>query len=217
MEKNTVICPLCSGSSVSECFLETARMYLRCEGCNLVFVPEKYHMRLAEQRKRYDLHKNTLDNEGYTTFLGKLVKEVVKMVPPGATGLDFGSGPNPVLSILLQRAGYKMSIYDIFYADNPAVLDGKYDFVTCSETIEHVYDAAGAWKTLVSCAGEKGIIALMTKRLMKETDFSRWHYKNDLTHVCFYSDATLEWVARRYNYNLELVGSDMAVLTKIMS
>ena len=46
-----------------------------------------------------------------------------------------------------------------------------------------------------------GLLAVMTQ-LVDGVDFRGWHYKDDATHAGFYSGATLEWIARRFNARL---------------
>jgi hypothetical protein len=51
----------------------------------------------------------------------------------------------------------------------------------------------------------------MTKRVIDVAAFSRWHYKNDPTHICFYSEATLKWLAAKYHLQMELIDKDVAI------
>lgn len=36
--------------------------------------------------------------------------------------------------------------------------------------------------------------------------FAKWHYKNDLTHTWFFSEATFQWLARQWRAELTIVG-----------
>ncbi len=44
--------------------------------------------------------------------------------------------------------------------------------------------------------------------------FGLWHYKNDPTHVCFFSRDTWQWWARQCGAGLEFIGSDVMLLQK---
>jgi hypothetical protein len=54
----------------------------------------------------------------------------------------------------------------------------------------------------------------MTKRAVDRDAFARWHYKQDPTHVCFWSCASLQWLANHWNARLELIEPDVALLQK---
>ena len=43
--------------------------------------------------------------------------------------------------------------------------------------------------------------------------FTGWHYKNDLTHIAFYSDATFDWLAKRYQAQVSYWGPDVAIFS----
>ena len=45
--------------------------------------------------------------------------------------------------------------------------------------------------------------------------FARWHYKNDPTHVCFFSRDTWLWWARQYGAQLQFKDADVIVLAKL--
>lgn len=88
-----------------------------------------------------------------------------------------------------------MAIYDRFYADDPTVFDSQYDFITTSETIEHLQQPRQEFDLLWRCLKPGGLLGVMTQFVGDPADFNNWHYKNDLTHVCFYSESTFRWVA----------------------
>jgi hypothetical protein len=43
-----------------------------------------------------------------------------------------------------------------------------------------------------------GVLAIMTQMITKETDFSTWYYKNDPTHICFFSKQTMRYLAQQW-------------------
>ena len=65
-----------------------------------------------------------------------------------------------------------------------------------------------------ACLKPGGILGIMTKLVLDRKAFSTWHYKNDLTHVCFYSRDTFEWVATYLKADLEIIDKDVLLLTK---
>ena len=55
----------------------------------------------------------------------------------------------------------------------------------------------------------------MTKLTDQVTDFANWHYKNDPTHVSFFSSKTFAYLAGRDGFLLEIIGPDVILLQKI--
>lgn len=83
---------------------------------------------------------------GYRRFLARLANPLVERIGAAPlSGLDFGSGLGPTLSVMLTELGYNMAIYDPYFAPNREALEQQYDFVTCTEAIEHFYLPAKEW------------------------------------------------------------------------
>ncbi len=161
----------------------------------------------------YNLHQNTGLDAGYTRFLSRAVAPVVCRFP-GGEGLDFGSGPAPVLAQLLTAAGCSMSIFDKFYSPNPAPLAGEYDFVTATEVVEHL-DAPGdtlgdLWQNVRS----GGLLLIMTKRWLSLERFRQWHYKNDPTHIAYFHLNTFIYIAGRWRAQLLVLADDLVLIRK---
>lgn len=190
---------------------DTQREYQQCAQCALVFVPARWLLSPAAEKAQYDLHRNAVDDPGYRQFLARAAGPLLQRVPAPASGLDFGCGPGPALADMLREQGYRVALYDPFYYPDTGVLAARYDFVTCTEVIEHVYDAAAVWQQLFALLRPGGTLVVMTKRVTGSEAFARWHYKTDPTHVRFYSDATLEWIATQCNATLTLAGADVAI------
>lgn len=205
------ICPLCDANGSELFHTDRWRPYLRCSPCRLVYVPARWHVSPEDARKRYDLHQNRSDDVRYRQFLSRLVDPLATKLPPGAQGLDFGSGPGPTLSLLFSEKGFPVKNYDPFYAHDEALLKTTYDFVACSETVEHFTRPRQDWEQLIRLAKPGGLIGVMTERLEDEHDFGRWRYVNDTTHVGFYSKRTLEWVADAHHLKADFVAPTVAL------
>ena len=54
----------------------------------------------------------------------------------------------------------------------------------------------------------------MTKLATEAEAFTRWHYKNDPTHVSFFSRDTFRFLAQRDGLEVEFVGNDVILLRK---
>lgn len=175
------------------------RSFKRCPNCALVFVPRSHHLSAADEKARYDHHQNNADDPRYQAFLNRLAMPVTATLKEGACGLDYGCGPEPVLSMLLTNSGFVMHNYDPFYHNDASVLERQYDFLTCSEAIEHFHNPDKEWRLWQRLVKKGGWIAIMTQMIDDHTDFANWYYKNDPTHICFYSRATFNWIAKTYN------------------
>ena len=180
-------------------------------------MPPAQHLSHCDEKVEYDLHRNNPDDPGYRNFLSRLYKPMHSRLNPQSRGLDFGSGPGPTLSLMFAEAGYEMEIYDPFYADRPAVLEKQYDFITASEVVEHLRDPAGELHRLWSCLRKDGILGIMTKLVIDREAFAGWHYKNDRTHIGFFSRFTFNWLANGWRAELQFIDKDVILLSKTES
>ena len=204
-----ILCPLCRQGSPHHYHSDKRRDYLQCARCQLVFVTPEQLPDAREEKAIYDLHQNSADDPGYLAFLQRLANPLLERLPACSRGLDYGCGPNPVLAQLLSRQGHLMQYHDPFYHPLADVHGRQFDFISCTEAIEHFHRPATAWHHWMNMLLPGGYLAIMTKRVIDAERFSRWHYKNDLTHVSFFSDATFDWLARHHALELEVVGADV--------
>jgi Methyltransferase domain len=205
-------CPLCQGNRNSLFHTDRRRSYLRCCSCALVFVPPASYLGAEAERAEYDLHQNKVDDPGYRAFLSRLAQPLVERLAPGARGLDFGCGPGPALASMLGEAGLGVTLYDIFYAPDQVALSGRYDFICATEVVEHLHRPGFELARLWSLLSAGGWLGIMTKLVRDQQAFSGWHYKNDPTHVCFFSEQTWQWWARKMGARLQIIGADVILL-----
>ena len=78
-----------------------------------------------------------------------------------------------------------------------------------TEVIEHVVMPHKLLILLSSLMKSDSTLAVMTKRVTSQQNFKNWHYKNDPTHICFYSMETFAWIANKFNWQLEEVDKDV--------
>lgn len=194
-------CPLCGDSGEAEGCVQ-GRWLLGCSGCRLIYVHPRHHLSAARERAHYGLHQNHPHDQGYRGFLSRVAEPLVARVPTGAAGLDYGCGPGPTLSVMLEEKGFVMRDYDPFFAPDTAALEHDYDFVTCTEVAEHFFQPGVEFERLGSLVRSGGWLAVMTEVLQPERDLTSWAYVRDPTHVCFYRWETLEWIATRLGAEL---------------
>ena len=202
-------CPLCHHADTEFYFRDNQRAFVQCNQCDLVYVEPDFLPGPATERAEYDLHQNSFEDKGYKRFLDRLAAPLQRRLKPGARGLDFGCGPAPVLASMMTENGFPTEHYDPFYFSNLNLLNNVYDFVTCTEAIEHFHAPSREWKIMLSMLKPGGVLAIMTKRVVNKQRFASWHYKNDKTHVSFFSEATFTWLADNYDLNLEIEGDDV--------
>lgn len=180
----------------------------------MIHVPPAQHPSLADEKARYDLHRNFPDDPGYRAFLSQLTRAIETDVPGVGEGLDVGCGPTDLLAMILRENGWRMRIHDPFYHPDPDALTRGYDLVTCTEVVEHFRDPAMEWTRLVRLVRPGGWLGIMTALWSHRTDFKAWRYRRDETHLCFYSTQTLNWLATRHGLTLVRCASPVALFQR---
>jgi len=207
-------CPLCRGRASDLFYQDARRVYFQCPACRLIFVPPEYYLSLEEEKAEYDLHQNNPADEGYRRFLKQVFNPVNRVLSPGSQGLDFGCGAGPLLADMFKAAGHKMAVYDPHYVPDAAVLADVYEFITASEVLEHLRRPGEVLDQLISILKPGGLLGLMTGMARDRPAFSRWHYIRDLTHVCFFSRATFNWIADRWALQIVFIDNRVVLLKK---
>ncbi len=210
----TYPCPLCESVETKYKTHSKNRDFFSCTNCRLIFVSPEQLLGEDEEKERYNQHQNNSIDDGYKKFLYEIITPLLSRIKPTSKGLDFGSGPFPALAQLLKNEGFKVDLYDPFYAKNEVVFTKDYDFITLTEVAEHLYNPAKEFKKILALLRSGGSLAIMTLRTDKITDFDNWYYHNDDTHVCFYADATMEYLAEKYNLSLEIISNRVVFLQR---
>ena len=207
-------CPLCGAHPLVAFALREGRRYHRCPVCALVSMDPGDHLDPVQERARYDTHNNDPRDRGYRDFLDRLAAPLAARLPPGAQGLDYGAGPGPTLSLMMTERGFPTRIWDPFFAPDPEALGQRYDFVTCTETMEHFHRPGEEFLRLDGLLRPGGFLGVMTGILHPDVDFATWWYVRDPTHVAFYTPRSLEWIASRHRWELEVVGPGAVLFRK---
>ncbi|MCF7791825.1 MAG: class I SAM-dependent methyltransferase [Victivallales bacterium] len=207
-------CRLCNSVKTVPFYTDHNRSYSKCVNCGLIFALPDSHLSPDEEKKRYDLHTNSPEDQNYRNFLNRIYCPLINYIPENAMGLDFGSGPGPTLSLMFEENGYTMDIFDPFYANNDLVFQKKYNFITLTEVIEHLHNPIFEINRLWKCLNTGGVMGIMTKFAPEGKRFYNWHYIRDLTHVCFYSEKTFNWLAGKLNANVIYPSKDIVLFIK---
>ena len=214
MNTPSEICRLCGDRSISVFYTESERVYWKCLKCHVVFLHHSYFLDSHSEYQRYLTHKNNPADPDYRNFLNKLCEPLLKKLVPESSGLDYGCGPGPALAHMLAEAGHRMKLYDPFFHNYPGSLNLKYDFITCTETVEHFHNPAQEFLLLNSLLRAEGWLAIMTSLLSDETDFASWYYRKDPTHVIFYTKQSFQHLSEIYNWKLESPAENVILLQK---
>jgi hypothetical protein len=207
-------CPLCHSQAVDEWEKVHQRDYFLCRVCRLVFVSPRFHLSPTQERARYEEHLNHPYDRRYRSFLDKLALPLMPYLKVGMSGLDYGSGPGPTLSLMLEERGFAMRNYDPFFTPEKSVLSLEYDFITCSEAAEHFYNPRQDFLCFERMLRPQGWLGIMTQFYDGRTRLSSWRYTIDPTHVCFYQVETMRWIGDFFGWRLEMPHLHIALFQK---
>jgi len=210
----TQTCPLCLSDLAHWFYSDRLRDYFQCPDCQLISVPATQFLNPSDEKARYDYHENSPHDPEYRKFLDRLYEPLRHRLIGQKSGLDFGSGPGPTLSVMLEEIGHTVSLYDPFYASDAHALKIQYDFVTASEVLEHVRKPRETLDTLWGCVRPGGLLGIMTKQFQNLNMFGKWAYKNDDTHIHFYSRQTFEWLKDYWRADVQYFEQDVVIFDK---
>jgi len=200
-------CRLCGFSRLTSVSQDKRRAFYRCENCELISVPERYWLSEDDEIKRYSLHDNNLSNSGYVKWLSQVADEVQKACGSKSEVLDFGCGAAAVLSQLLNEKGIDCRAYD------PNVQEymyrrskGTYDIIVLCEVIEHLKNIREEFELIDECLEGDGKVILRTQLYGDLSKFNEWWYAQDLTHINFFNEKSLQTAAGLINKKLEKTG-----------
>lgn len=177
-------------------------VYHRCTRCGFIYEDPKFHLNLNDEKSEYDSHNNSIENDGYVNMFRRFI-EAFEPYLKGKRILEYGSGPEPVLSELLRQGGYEVTSFDPFFLPDTNYLNKTYDLITSTEVFEHFVNPIEEIEKLLSLINKGGILAIMTQFPKDDTHFLNWWYRRDITHISFYTIESFEYIAAKYN--LEIV------------
>lgn len=207
-------CPLCASRSIRAFANVESGLYFRCGDCRLTFLAPEHLPDRASELATYRLHQNDPGDPRYRAFLSRLIEPLLRHLEPGMVGLDFGCGPGPTIAPMLAERGLEVVDYDPFFRPDPGVLEQRYDFITCSETVEHFHAPGREFDRLDALLRPGGWLGLMTTLLEDDGGFADWWYRRDPTHVCFFRRETMSWIAARFDWSVRFAGSTVALFHK---
>lgn len=185
-------CRLCSEAVVPLASEPPLNGYERCGGCGYVQLRRELLPTPEAERARYLLHRNDPAEPGYRAWLGAFMDALEPYLNPGVEILDFGSGPVPALGSLAAERGYGYAPYDPFFAPDGRWRARAWEAIAVHEVAEHLAEPAAAFAELAEALAPGGVLALRTRYQPEGLEgFARWRYRQDSTHVGFFSSACL--------------------------
>ena len=181
--------------------------YRRCAGCGFLFTDA------FDDWTEKDF-KTHIYNDGYLA----VDPEYVMVRPARHAGLiaklwaqhkdqirvlDFGGG-NDVFCSALRASGFREAVtYDPMVPEHAGKPDGKFDLVTCFETLEHMPNPVAGIGKIIECLAEPGAVFYST--LTQPADFDRlgvswWYVAPRNGHVSIFTKQALAHAWARHGY-----------------
>ena len=115
---------------------------------------------------------------------------------------------------MLVEAGHEMHLFDPIFApdEGAGVLSRTYDFVTCTETVEHFHNPRAEFRKLHALLCPGGWLAIMTNFQRDDSQFAQWHYRRDPTHVTFYRETTFRIIAAESGWQCEIPARNIVMM-----
>ncbi len=185
-------CRLCQSESCSPFCSDKSRSYIRCNDCQLIFVPPEAFITADEEKKRYALHDNTPDNIEYVHYLKNVAEELHRIPLTSPKVLDYGSGPEKVLTDILLKKGVDCTAFDPLYDIVFEIENNIFDIVILCEVVEHMRDIRKEAALIKTILKPQGYVMIRTELFREGVDFVNWWYLRDPTHINFFSKASMQ-------------------------
>lgn len=207
-------CPVCRAPGPEFFLVVAGRDYWRCRQCQARFLDPRQRPGRREEHATYLLHDNDQSDPRYRKFLSRLATPLLARLVSGSSGLDYGCGAGPALAGMLREAGHEVALYDPLFHPDPQPLARRYDFITCTEVVEHFHNPALEFDRLDRMLRPGGMLAVMTCFQTEDALFATWQYRADPTHVVFYREVTLRAIAAQRGWDCDIPVKDVALMAK---
>lgn len=188
--------------------------YWYCTTCKSIFMDESCLPTREAEYERYLLHNNDPNDLAYRQFLSKLAEPLLQELFPAQEGLDYGCGPGPALAHMFREAGHHVRLYDSFFHNDRSTLNFTYDFIICSETVEHFHHPFQEFQCFDRLLKPGGWLAIMTSFLTPQIEFANWHYRRDPTHVVFFREETFQFLAAQFDWKCKVPQTNVVLMQK---
>jgi SAM-dependent methyltransferase len=198
LKSKSSTCRLCHHKAVWFCDnFKKPIDFFRCIYCKSIFKEKDNFLDHNAEKTRYETHNNDVKDIRYQKFVSPITDAVFDEFSNDALGLDYGCGTGPVASYILEKKGFKMTLFDPFFYTETSYSQKKYNFIICCEVMEHFHQPDKEFKHLKELLSKNGVLYCKTKMISDNISvdaFKAWHYKDDPTHVFFYTPTALNFI-----------------------
>ena len=208
------ICTVCKNNKI-EFFLNVEGLdYWQCALCKATMLDSIKFIASNKEKKHYLKHNNEINDTRYRTFLSNLIEPLKDKISIDDMGLDYGCGYAPALADILKKDGFNVELYDPFFFKNENIFCRKFNFITCSEVVEHFFKPYEEFNKIDSLLAKNSWLAVMTSFMTEDYLFKNWHYRRDPTHVVFYKKITFKIIANQRNWKINFPSKNIVLFNK---
>ena len=207
-------CSVCKNKKI-EFFLNVKGLdYWQCSLCKATMLDPIQFISSNKEKKHYLKHNNEINDTRYRTFLSNLIEPLKDKISIYDIGLDYGCGYAPALADILKKDGFNVELYDPFFFKNENIFFRKFNFITCSEVVEHFFKPYEEFNKIDSLLAKNSWLAIMTSFMTEDYLFKNWHYRRDPTHVVFYKKITFKIIASQRNWKINFPSKNIVLFNK---
>ena len=208
------ICTVCKNNKL-DFFLKVKGLnYWQCKLCKATMLDSVHFISSNKEKKHYLKHNNEINDISYRTFLYNLIEPLKNKISVNDMGLDYGCGYAPALADILKKDGFNVELYDPFFFKNKNIFLRKYNFITCSEVVEHFFQPYEEFNKIDNLLSKNSWLAIMTSFMTEDYLFNNWHYRRDPTHVVFYKKKTFKIIAKQRNWKFHFPSKNIVLFNK---
>jgi Methyltransferase domain len=183
--------------------------YRRCGNCALLFTDAFDNWSTEDFKAHIYNDEYELFDPGYQTDRPRanadLVANLWGAIKEQTRVLDYGGG-NDTFCAALRDNGFPTAVtYDPMVPAYSTRPEGKYDLVTCFETLEHLPDPAAGIASIIESSAEPGLIFFTT--LLQPANFNQqrlnwWYVGPRNGHISLFSRQALTAAWNRHGYKV---------------
>tara|TARA_B100001059_G_C17802151_1_gene566828 strand:- start:1342 stop:1977 length:636 start_codon:yes stop_codon:yes gene_type:complete len=208
------ICTVCKNDKI-EFFINIKGLdYWQCTICKATMLNPVQFISSNKEKKHYLKHNNEINDTRYRSFVSNLIKPLKDKISVDDMGLDYGCGYAPALADILKKDGFNVELYDPFFFKNEDIFLRKFNFITCSEVVEHFFEPYEEFNKINSLLKKNSWLAIMTSFMTENYLFKNWHYRRDPTHVVFYKRITFKIIANQRNWKINFPSNNIVLFNK---
>ena len=208
------ICSVCKNKKI-EFFLNVKGLdYWQCPLCKATMLDPIQFISSNKEKKHYLKHNNEINDTRYRKFLSNLIEPLKEKISINDMGLDYGCGYAPALADILKKDSFNVEVYDPFFFKNENIFCRKFNFITCSEVVEHFFKPYEEFNKIDSLLAKNSWLAIMTSFMTEDYLFKNWHYRRDPTHVVFYKKITFKIIASQRNWKINFPSENIVLFNK---